>query len=86
MADRRQARKTLLVRQGNNTLKKIEIFDGELFPGRTFTNSLGEPLKDEDDRGYLNRLRVNGKWFPARRKILFQRHELNEILFRLIGE
>lgn len=85
MGERRQPRRTILIRQGNTTLKKIEIFEGSLFPGKTFTDIMGEPLK-ETDRSLLSRLRVNGKWFPARRKILFQRHELNEALFRLIGE
>ena len=84
MGEKRQPRKVLLVRRGNETERKIEIFDGDLFPGRTFTDVTGEQL--EEDREYLSRLRVNGKWFPARRKILFRRHELNETLFRLIGE
>lgn len=86
MADRRLARKTILVRRGSETIKKIEIFDGDLFEGKTFLTSLGEPIPVELDRADLVRVRLNGKWFPGRRKILFQRHELNELLFRLIGE
>jgi len=84
MGERRHAKKVILSRKGNETTRKIEVFEGDLFPGKTFVDLLGDPA-NEDRRG-LYRLRVDGKWFPARRKLLYTRDQLNQILVKMIGE
>lgn len=84
MGDKRLAKKVILLRRGKETTHKIEVFDGRLFPGKTFTSLLGEPLPEE--RYDRFRLRINGKWFPARQKLLYSREELNKVLTTLVGE
>lgn len=84
MGEKRQAKKVILSRKGNETTRKIEVFDGLLFPGKTFVDLLGDAA--EEDRKGLYRLRVDGKWFPARRKLLYTKSQLNQILVKMIGE
>jgi len=84
MGDKRSAKKVLLVRKGAETTRKIEIFQGGLFYGRTFILSSGESAPK--DRSDLYRLRVNGKWFPARQKLLLNKDELNTLIIKLVGE
>lgn len=84
MGEKRHAKKIILVRKGNETTRKIEVFPGEMFPGKTFVNMLGDTATP--DRTGLYRLRIDGKWFPARQKMLYDKDELNKILIQLIGE
>lgn len=84
MGDKRLAKKVILVRRGNETTRKIEVFPGHLFPGKTFKDLLGHPA--EDVREDLYRLRIDGKWFPARQKLLYSKEELNKVLQTLVGE
>lgn len=84
MGDKRNASKVILVRKGKETTRKIEVFDGELFPGRTFTDKLHRSLPDKRE-GYF-RLRIDGKWFPEGAKILFSRRDLNTLLQELVSE
>lgn len=84
MGEKRHAKKIVLLRRGVETTCKIEVFPGELFPGKTFLNLSGEVVTR--DRSRLYRLRIGGKWFPAREKILYTKTQLNEILINLIGE
>lgn len=84
MGEKRHAKKVILTRKGNETTRKIEVFDGILFPGKTFVDLLGDPA--EADRKGLYRLRIDGKWFPARRKLLYTKDQLNQVLVKLIGE
>ena len=83
MGDKRLAKKVILVRRGNETTRKIEVFRGDLFPGKTFKDLLGNPA---DERDTLYRLRIDGKWFPARQKLLYSKDELNRVLQTLVGE
>lgn len=84
MGEKRHAKKVILTRKGNETTRKIEVFDGILFPGKTFVDLLGDPADEERDELY--RLRIDGKWFPARRKLLYTKDQLNQVLVKLIGE
>lgn len=84
MGEKRHAKKIILVRKGNETTRKIEVFPGEMFPGKTFVNLLGDPAPTE--RKGLYRLRIDGKWFPARQKMLYEKDQLNRILTQFIGE
>ncbi len=84
MGEKRHAKKVVLVRDTPEKHSKIEVFSGEEFLGKTFNDILGEPLTV--DRSSLYRLRINGKWFPARKKILYTKSQLNEILSNLVGE
>lgn len=84
MGEKRHAKKVILTRKGNETTRKIEVFDGILFPGKTFVDLLGDPA--EADRKGLYRLRIDGKWFPARRKLLYTKDQLNQVLIKLVGE
>jgi hypothetical protein len=84
MGEKRHAKKIILLRKGNETTRKIEVFHGETFPGKTFVNMLGDPANL--DRTGLYRLRIDGKWFPARQKMLYSKSELNKILTQFIGE
>jgi len=45
---------------------------------------MGEPVTEGREK--LFRLRINGKWFPARRKILYTREDVNYLLIEMIGE
>jgi len=84
MGEKRNAKKVILARKGGETLRKIEVFEGSLFPGKTFVDLLGDPITG--DREGLYRLRIDGKWFPARRKLLYTRDQLNQVLVRIVGE
>lgn len=84
MGDKRLAKKVILVRRGNETTRKIEVFPGDLFPGKTFVSMIGEPAPEIRD--HLYRLRLDGKWFPARQKLLYSKDELNKMLQTLVGE
>jgi len=84
MGEKRHARKVILVRRGNETTRKIEVFDGDLFQGKTFINMLGGVANT--DRDDLYRLRIDGKWFPKRQKILYNKEQLNQLLAKFIGE
>lgn len=82
MSEKRQAKTVILVRKGTEKARKVEIFEGFLFEGSTFRTLAGEAAPSE--RSGLARLRVNGKWFPARRKVLLTRKELHDILIKVI--
>ena len=84
MAEKRQAKTVILVRKGAEKARKIEVFEGFLFEGSTFKTLGGEAAPKE--RSGLARLRVNGKWFPARRKVLLTRKELHDILIKTLLE
>jgi len=84
MGEKRHAKKVILIRKGSETTRKIEVFDGSLFPGKTFVDMLGDPVgKGRTD---LYRLRIDSKWFPARQKMLYDREGLNRLLLQFIGE
>lgn len=84
MGEKRHAKKVVLLREGVDTNYKFEVFPGDMFPGKTFKDLLGDPITR--DRSRLYRLRINGKWFPARRKILYTKSQLNETLINFVGE
>ena len=84
MGEKRHAKKVILVRRGQEDTRKVEVFCGDLFPGKTFEDMLGEDVRE--GREFLFRLRVDGKWFPARRKTLYTKEELNHILTEIVGE
>lgn len=84
MGEKRHPDKVILIRGGVSPCRKIEVFSGSLFSGKTFYNLMGEPLSET--RSDLFRIRVNGKWFPARRKILYAREDVNHLLIEVIGE
>jgi hypothetical protein len=84
MGEKRHPAKVILVRGDRLPGRKIEIFSGDLFSGKTFYNLLGESVTE--GRQHLFRLRINGKWFPARRKILYTSEDVNHLLIEIIGE
>lgn len=84
MGEKRHAKKVILIRRGNETTRKIEIFEGDLFPGKTFVDAIGEPVTP--DRTDFYRIRLDGKWFPARRKMLYTKEQLNQLIVQLVGE
>lgn len=86
MGEKRQAKKVITVKRGANTTRKIEVFSGSLFTGKTFVDVLSDDIPASSDRSTLYRLRVNGKWFPAREKVLYDLGAVNEIVLKLIGE
>lgn len=83
MGERRKPHKTVIIKEPNRT-SKIEVFDGSEFGGSTFRNLLGELVNGE--RNGMFRLRINGRWFPARGKVLYDKKQLNRLLMERIGE
>lgn len=71
MADKRKPETVLWVRHGTGRSTKVEVFSGGQFADlRKFTDKRGRPVTAETSPR-MYRLRVNGVWFPAGKRLLF---------------
>lgn len=84
MAEQRKPLVTLTISHPAKPPSRMEMFNGELFWGRTFKDILGDPIPAEADRGGYVRLRINGRWFPARQKVLYSREQAYRIIVEKI--
>jgi len=64
---------------------KIEVFEGRLFSARSATDLLGAPLS-RAEAGKMVRLRVNGRWFPAKTVTLYSREQLHSLLAKFSNQ
>ncbi len=80
MSDTRRPFFNVLMRAKGVTTK-IEVFEGSLFSLRRATDIVGNRIPKESVADYV-RLRINGKWFPAKTTTLYTREQLHSIIVR----
>lgn len=82
MSDWRQPTAQLLVsRASRRTTLKVELFPATNFPVERFTAVNGRSIRANVVGSYL-RIRVNGRWFPSKRRVLYSQNEVMKLLKR----
>lgn len=75
MSERRKATTVLWIRHEKQLGTKVELFAGEMFERlELFRDKDGEPIT-ANNRGHYFRLRVDGLWYPAGRRVLFTKNQ-----------
>ena len=85
MAEKRKPDTVLWVRHGTRRSFKVELFRAEQFSTSSrFTNKQGEPIWEFRVPGLHHRLRVNGVWFPAGRRVLYTQQQALDLISKEI--
>lgn len=81
MAEKRRPDTVLWVRHAERKSMKVELFRAAQFDGHLhhYTSQNGAPIA-ENDLPIRCRMRVNGVWYPAGRRVLYTHGQALELL------
>ena len=85
MAEKRKPDTVLWVRHAARRSMKVELFKAAQFEGqlRHFTGPAGTPIPTATDTPYF-RLRAQGVWFPAGRRVLYTPQQVLDLISKEI--
>lgn len=83
MSERRKPFLTVRMRSGpSKTPMRVEMFKADIFGVPGMCDVLGNPVPDYQKDEYV-RIRINGKWFPAKTRTIYTRDQGFRVLEQL---
>lgn len=79
MSEKRKPISAVLLKPPGKRTTKVEFFQGAEFTSGIYYSLAGKALTPARQAGRY-RLRVSGKWFPGRRRVLYTRQEITKLL------